>query len=358
MPGEPACRAPDDWWDGAERGGGTGGNPESEHAGAPPVKPRVLNAEPDRYSPRARAALQEVAEVVEEALDREALLRRVPDFDALIVRLAHRVDREVLAAGTRLRAVATATTGLDHVDLAAARERGVEVLSLRGEHEFLRSVSATAEHTWALLLALLRHIPAAHHAASRGEWDRDRFRGRELEGKRLGVLGLGRIGAKVADYGRAFGMEVRAYDRYLEAWPDGVGCAESLDALLAWSDVLTVHVPLNEDTRGMLGARQLARMPKGSWLVNTSRGAVVSGQDLVDALRAGHLAGAAVDVVEGETEPGGPAQDPLVRYAREHDALLVTPHVGGATAESMEKTEVFMARKLAGFLARQRTSSL
>ena len=340
MPGEPACRAPEGWWD--DDGAGVGGR----------VRPRVLNAEPDRYSPRARSVLQEAAEVVEEAVDRATLLKRVPQFDALIVRLGHRVDREVLEAGTRLRAVATATTGLDHVDLKAAKERGVEVLSLRGEHEFLRSVSATAEHTWALLLALVRRIPEAHDAASIGVWDRDRFRGHELEGKRLGILGLGRIGTKVAGYGRAFGMEVRAYDRYLEAWPDGVGRAAGLDALLASSDVLSVHVPLNEDTRGMIGAAQMARMPRGSWLVNTSRGAIVRGDDLVDALRSGHLAGAAVDVVEGETAPGGPAEDPVVRFAREHETLLVTPHIGGATAESMEKTEVFMARKLADFLAR------
>ncbi len=335
MAGEPACRAPDGWWDGGEG----------------PVKPRVLNAEPDRYSPRARALLERVAEVVEEPLDRATLLRRLPGFDALIVRLGHRVDREVLEAGTRLKAVVTATTGLDHVDLKVARERGVEVLSLRGEHEFLRTVSATAEHTWALLLALLRHIPGAHAAAVAGDWDRDRFRGRELEGKRLGIVGLGRIGAKVARYGRAFSMEVRAYDRYREEWPADVSWAASLDALLETADVLTLHVPLNEDTRGMIGAAELARLPRGAVLVNTSRGGVVRGGDLVQALRSGRLSGAAVDVVEGETAPGGPGEDPLVRYAAEATNLLVTPHIAGATAESMEKTEIFMAGKLAEFLA-------
>ena len=136
-------------------------------------RPRILNAEPDRYSPRARAALQEVADVTEEALDREGLLRALPAYDALIVRLGHRIDAQVLDAAPRLRVIATATTGLDHIDLKACRDRGVEVLSLRGENEFLRTVVATAEHTWALLLALIRRIPAASAAAARGEWNRD-----------------------------------------------------------------------------------------------------------------------------------------------------------------------------------------
>ena len=178
------------------------------------TRPRILNAEPDRYSVRARAALEEVGDVTEEALDREGLLKALPAHDALIVRLGHRVDTALLDAAPRLKVVATATTGLDHIDLKACKERGVEVLSLRGENEFLRSVVATAEHTWALLLALIRRIPAASAAVARGEWDRDAFRGRELEGKRLGILGLGRIGERVARYGQAFGMEVRGYDRY------------------------------------------------------------------------------------------------------------------------------------------------
>ena len=315
-------------------------------------RPRVLNAEPDRYSPRARATLEEIAEVTEEALDRDALLRALPGYDALIVRLGHRVDAALLDAAPRLRAIATATTGLDHIDLRAARDRGVEVLSLRGENEFLRTVVATAEHTWALLLALLRRIPSAAAAVQRGEWDRDAFRGRELDGKRLGIVGLGRIGERVARYGQAFGMEVRAYDRYREGWPDDIIRMPTLETLLETSDVLTVHVPSNEDTKGLIGRRQLSRLPAGAVIVNTARGAVVDGAAVADFIKSGRIAGAAVDVVEGETASGGVGGDPLVLAARESDHVLVTPHIGGATAESMEKTEIFMARKLADFLKR------
>jgi D-3-phosphoglycerate dehydrogenase len=315
-------------------------------------RPRILNAEPDRYSPRARAVLEEVGEVTEEALDREGLLRALPGYDALIVRLAHRVDAELLEAAPKLRVVATATTGLDHVDLKAARARGVEVLSLRGENEFLRTVVATSEHTFALLLSLLRRIPAAAAAVQRGEWDRDAFRGRELDGKRLGIVGLGRIGERVARYAQAFGMEVRAYDRYRETWPPDIIRMPTLETLLETSDILTVHVPSNEDTRGLISRRQLSRLPAGAVVVNTARGAVVDGSAVADFIKSGRIAGAAVDVVVGETGPGGLAADPLVIMAKESDRILITPHIGGATAESMEKTEIFMAGKLADFLRR------
>ena len=313
-------------------------------------RPRILNAEPDGYSSRARAELQEVADVTEEVLDREALMRALPDYDALIVRLGHRVDAPLLEAGPQLRVVATATTGLDHIDLKTAKERGVEVLSLRGESEFLRGVVATAEHTWALLLALLRRIPLASAAAKQGEWDRDAFRGRELDGKRLGIVGLGRIGERVARYGQAFGMDVCAYDPYREAWPSDLTRMPTLEALLESSDVLTVHVPLNDDTRGMIGRREVSQLPVGAVLVNTARGGVLDGAAVADSVTSGRLAGAAVDVVEGETAAGGVEGDPLVLAARATDRILVTPHIGGATLESMEKTEIFMAGKLATFL--------
>jgi D-3-phosphoglycerate dehydrogenase len=311
---------------------------------------RVLNAEPAGYAPEARAILQGVAEVTEAALPRPALLRALPDYDVLIVRLGHQVDGELLAAGRRLLAVVTATTGLDHVDEAGAARRGVAVLSLRGEAAFLRTVAATAEHTWALLLALLRRVPAAVEAVRAGGWDRDAFRGRELAGRRIGLVGLGRLGRRVARYALAFEMPVAAHDPYATDWPDDVERAGSLADLLVRSDVLSIHVPLTAETRGLVGRRELAALPVGAVLLNTARGDVVEPEGLLWALQSGHLAGAALDVLPGEREPGRAAAAALLAYARARDNLLITPHVGGATVESMARTEVFMARKLVSFL--------
>lgn len=313
----------------------------------------ILNAEPLGYSDEARRVLQRLGTLVEEPVAQEELAQRAAEADVLIVRLGLRVTREVMEAAPRLRAIVTATTGLDHVDLRAARERGVTVLSLQGEAAFLRTITATAEHTWALLLAVVRHVPEAFASVRRGEWDRDRFRGRDLRGRRLGIVGLGRIGERVAGYGRAFEMAVGAYDPYRSGWAPDVRPFGTLDALLRWSDVLSIHAPLDKQTRGLIGEPHLRLLPPGAIVLNTSRGGIVEEAALAALLASGHLAAAAVDVLAGEQVPELRERSPLLDYARTHANLLITPHLGGATLDSMARTEVFMAEKLTRFLERQ-----
>lgn len=312
---------------------------------------RILNVEPEGYCAQARAILEEIGQVTEAPLSRAEMLVQLPAYDVLIVRLAHQVDRAVLDAGARLKAVVSATTGLDHIDPEYAASKGIAVLSLRGETAFLDTVRATAEHTWALLLAVLRRIPQAAASVCTGHWDRDLFRGNELSGKRLGIVGLGRVGCKVARYGLAFGMDVAAYSMQAEPWVDGVARMPSLPALLARSDVLSIHVSLNDETEGLIGARELDLLPQGAVLINTARGRIVDEAALVEALETGRLAAAALDVVDQEREAEARNAGPLLAYARRHDNLLITPHIAGATHESMASTEVFMARKLKVFLA-------
>jgi D-3-phosphoglycerate dehydrogenase len=311
---------------------------------------RILNAEPLSYSDEARTVLKQLGELAEGPFKREELLSRLPDCEVLIVRLAHQIDQEMIEAGIHLNAIVSATTGLDHIDVDYARSKGIAVLSLQGENEFLSTISATAEHAWALLLSLLRRIPPAYTAVRAGDWNRDAFRGYELDGKRLGILGLGRIGRKIARYGLAFGMEVAAYDPYVERWVDHAQRLSGLQELLTRSDILSINVPLNVETRGLISRNELALLPAGSVLVNTSRGEIIDEVALVQALASGHLAGAALDVVAHERQPEMRTQSPLIAYARAHDNLLITPHIAGATYESMIKTEAFMAHKLAAFL--------
>ncbi|MCA9997877.1 MAG: hypothetical protein KDE56_19090 [Anaerolineales bacterium] len=311
----------------------------------------ILNAEPDNYSPAARDILQTMGEVWDKRpLTRPQLLAQLPHAHVLIVRLAHHIDAEIIQAGHQLQAIVTATTGLDHIDLAAATAQGVAVLSLRGEEQFLRTIPATAEHTWALLLALVRHIPAATAAVQRGQWNRDEFRGHDLFGKRLGIIGLGRIGNMVVRYAHAFGLHVQAYDPYLMTWPANVAQHLQLDTLLASSDIITLHIPLNSSTIKLIGARELALLPPGAWLVNTSRGAIVDESALLAALQTNQLGGAALDVLAAEVAGEITHQHPLVHYAQTHQNLLITPHIGGATRDSMAMTEIFMAQKLRRFL--------
>lgn len=311
---------------------------------------KILNTESLDYSPSAREILERFAVIEAADLQHPELFSRLSEIDALIVRLRNQIDREILDSAPHLKAIVTATTGLDHIDTAYAAERGIAVLSLKGETDFLRSIPATAEHTWGLLLALVRNLPWAYQSVLQGEWDRDRFRGRDLAGKRLGIVGLGRIGEKIARYGQAFGMKVVAYDPYRQDWLPDVERYPTLEALCHQSEILSLHMPLNEETRGMIGAQEISWLPPGALLVNTARGAVLDETALLAALETGQLGGAALDVLSDETSPTRPLTACLVEYARSHSNLLLTPHIGGATIDSMHATEIFMAQKLERFL--------
>ncbi len=321
-------------------------------------RPVILNVEPDRFSEAARGVLRSIGELREEAAgSRDALLCLAAGADVLWTRLAHRIDDGVLAAAPRLRTVVTPTTGLTHIDLEAAARRGVAVLSLRGETAFLERITATAELAWGLVLALSRRLGEAFDQTRAGGWDRDALRGRELQGATLGVLGLGRLGRMVARYGLAFRMRVLAADPAAEtAAPEGVEIVPA-DCLLAEADVVSVHASLTDASRGFLDARAFARMKPGVLFVNTARGELVDDAALRAALESGRVAAAALDVLSGEpfAGPAAPAAHPLAAYARAHpDRLLLTPHIGGATAESMAATELFMAEKLRDRLAAAR----
>ena len=309
---------------------------------------RILNVEPQGYSTKAQEILGALGELTEKPLDRAGLLKAAAECEVLISRFGHSLDKELFAAAPGLRALVSATTGLDHIDLEAAAAHGVTVLSLQGETEFLEGLSATAELAWGLLLSLSRRIPEASQSVKEGGWDRDSFRGTELRGKRLGVLGIGRLGRMVAEYGRAFGMSVAAYDHYASDWPTGVELRSAVEDLMEDAQVLSIHVPLNGETKGLIDKAMLERLPGGAVLINTARGAVVDEAALLAALGSGRLSGAGLDVVADEL-CGGPSQA-LLAYARDHDNLIITPHMGGATVESMEKAETFMAQKLARFL--------
>jgi len=311
---------------------------------------RILNVEPSDYSEEARALIMELGTLEEREMSRSELISELGSYDVLIVRLSHQIDRKLIEAGRSLLAIVTATTSLDHIDVDYALDNGIAILSLQGETKFLQSVSATAEHTWALLLALVRKIISASLDVGIGNWNRDAFKGHELCGKHLGIVGLGRIGKKVADYGQAFGMDVGAYDPFAREWKEGVWRASTLPELLGWTDVLSLHVPVNSATRGLMGKDELALLPQKAIIINTSRGQLIDEKALVEALENGRIAGGALDVISHERDAELRRKGRLLAYAKTHDNLIITPHLGGATHESMAKTEVFMARKLAHFL--------
>lgn len=310
--------------------------------------PIIFNGEPLGYSPIAREMWRVVGEYQEGDLG-DAQSDVLARTTVLIVRLARRIDARVLDRCPRLTMLVSATTGLDHIDVDLVAKRGIELLSLRGETGFLSSIPSTAEHAFGLMLALLRNIVPASASVRAGLWQRDRFRGRQLKGRRLGLVGLGRTGRMVASYAAAFGMRVSYYDPHVidqdfHRWGN-------LDELLGGCEIVSLHVHLTEQTQRIIGAPQLQTMPVGAWLINTSRGGLIDERALAAQIRSGRLAGVAVDVLDNELD--GIATSPLFQAMRDGYNILITPHLGGATIDAMHECEEFIARKAVDHIARR-----
>jgi D-3-phosphoglycerate dehydrogenase / 2-oxoglutarate reductase len=301
--------------------------------------------------------LEEVGPVSLGDLSRDELREQISEFEVVWVRLRHQVDEELIAAAPRLRVLATPTTGLNHLDLVALERRGITVVSLRGETEFLRDVRATAEHTVALMLAVLRRLPAASEHVRKGEWNRDLFRGTEIFGKMVGIIGFGRLGRLVAEYLAAFGAMVIVCDPSVD--PKTIPSQfqhVDLEDVLARSDILTLHASVSRGARPILGAEEFRLIRRGAVLINTARGELIDEAALVQALKTGRLRGAGVDVLSSEGSVRV-AEHPLVRLARERADVVVTPHIGGGTEESLAKAEIFLADKVKRLLLSDATGS-
>ena len=296
--------------------------------------PIVLVAE--ELSPAAIAQLESSFEVRHaDGADRAALFAALADADAVIVRSATRIDAEALAHAPNLRVVGRAGVGLDNVDVEAATKAGVMVVNAPTSN-----IVSAAEHATALLLAVARNVPQAMASLKAGEWKRSKFTGVEVCGKVAGILGLGRIGVLVAQRLAGFGMQVIAYDPYVPASRAaqlGVRLA-GLDELLAEADFISVHLPKNPETIGLIGDRELRLVKSSVRIVNAARGGIVDEHALALALKEGRVAGAGIDVFT--TEP--PAGSPLLEFP----SVVVTPHLGASTHEAQEKAGTQVARSL------------
>jgi D-3-phosphoglycerate dehydrogenase len=294
----------------------------------------VLVAE--ELSPAAIAQLESGFEVRHvDGSDRAALLPALADVDAVIVRSATRIDAEALAHAPNLRVVARAGVGLDNVDVDAATKAGVMVVNAPSSN-----IVSAAEHAVGLLLAAARSVPQAMASLKAGEWKRSKFTGTELYQKVAGILGLGRIGELVAQRLAAFGMRVIAYDPYVptaRAAQLGVRLV-SLEELLDQADFITVHLPKNAETTGLIGERELRLVKPGVVIINAARGGIVDEQALALALKEGRVGGAGIDVFA--TEP--PADSPLLTFPN----VVVTPHLGASTHEAQEKAGTQVARSV------------
>lgn len=320
----------------------------------PVQKYTILNLEPSDYSEKAKGDLSAEA-VYQDIESPEDFDGKIADADIVIVRLQRFLDENFFKKAKNLKAIASATTGLNHIDLEQADKRGIKILSLKGESDFLKTITPTAELHWGLLLGLMRQIGPANQSVMQGHWDRNLFLGSQLAGKTIGIIGFGRLGQIVAQYAEAFRMRVLAFDKKDFEGFQNVEFT-SLESLLQASDVISMHLSYDQSTHHFLDYERLKTCKEGSVFINSARGEVVDEKALIKLFKAGHIKGIATDVLSGEVlhaESGFPAENPIWEAAKTSDRILITPHIGGACPDAMRITEEFIADKIVQFIKTQ-----
>ena len=293
----------------------------------------------DKLAPEGIEILKKEPNVdvdVKTGLSKDELLGIIGEYEGIIIRSATKLDAEVIAKADKLRAIARAGVGIDNVDVLAASRKGVIVMNTPGGN-----TTSTAEHTLALMMALSRNVYPAARSLKDGAWDRKKYTGTQLEGKTIGVIGLGRVGETVAKRAKSLGMTVIGYDPYLAETKGkalGIETVEALEAMYPRCDYITVHTPLSDETRGIINADAIAKMKDGVRVINCARGGIIDEAALLAGLKSGKVAGAAVDVYEKE-----PPDD---RALIEHDKVLCTPHLGASTEEAQIQVAVDAAAQL------------
>ena len=311
------------------------------------MKHKILILEATEYSPSALKVYQELGSVdVFSGIHNNLCDKR--HATVLVCRLGYGLDAEYLCRFPRLQFVVSPTTGLNHIDLEYCAANQITVISLKGETGFLDSIRSTSELAFALILALVRNIVPGSKSVRRGHWNRDEFKGRELSALTLGVLGFGRIGRHIISLAKAFGMSVLGCDPYVDP-KNLIGdhvqfCTQ--DELFSIADIVTVHVDYRPENNRMITRKDFERMRPGGYFINTSRGELVSEEDIIWALEEGRLAGAGLDVLAEEQDERRLFNKKIIEYAKKNEKLIITPHLGGCTLDAMHKTELFAAEKL------------
>ena len=296
----------------------------------------VYNAEPEDYSEKAELVWKKAGfKYISGSWNN--VNKVFPWVTILIVRLGRVVNVKILNKFPDLEILISATTGLDHIDLNFVNKKGIHLVSLKGQESFLKKISSTAEHTFALLLSLIRKIPNAIQDVNDANWNRDRFKGNQLSTKSIGIIGLGRVGLMVANYAKCFGMEVYYVDPNINN--EEFIKVNSLAELVSMTDVISVHVHLDKSTERLISRDLLKSSRDGQFLINTSRGDILDEKAVVDALVSGKLAGVAVDVLSTELDD---IKNSELWKAKDDFQIIITPHIGGATYEAMWLCEEFV----------------
>jgi D-3-phosphoglycerate dehydrogenase / 2-oxoglutarate reductase len=305
---------------------------------------KILITESDGFNAEAVKLLRSNGHTVALGHHNYSSLQKViARYDCVIVRLGIEFDERMLRKASALKYIVTSTTGLNHIDEKYCHNNDIKVISLKGDTSFLRTITSTAELTWALILNVNRFITPAARAVCSGQWNRDEFIGRDIQGKTIGIIGLGRLGSMIARYGQAFGADIIYFDPHVTT--KRYKRCKTLRDLASESDIVTVHVPLSDDTESLINKSFFRHCKKGAVFINTSRGEIVNEVDLLSALTSNRLSGAGLDVLRDEVGKKNMTGS-LIKYAKNNTNLIITPHIGGATIDAMRKTEEHVVKKL------------
>lgn len=284
-----------------------------------------------------------ISDVVHVKAEKAQIAEALKTADAYLdASMKVRLTDDMIKNAQKLKIISTATTGSDHIERAELDARAIPVWTLKEDRELLNNITPAAELSWALLMACARNLPAATKHVEDGQWVREEFPGIMLNGRKLGLVGCGRIGGWMSRYAKAFGMDVIGYDPILEAFPQEIKKSE-LHEIFETCDFISIHVHLSETTTGLVTRTLLESVKSGAVFINTSRGALVDETALLDGLKSGRIGAAGLDVLEGEPQT---KDHPLVLYARDHDNLLITPHCGGFSPDAVRVVCAHAAKKI------------
>lgn len=304
---------------------------------------KILITESNGFSSKAITVLRNQFEVKTVNVEsKQELIEMISDFEVLFVRLGFSIDKEIIQKAKKLKYILTATTGLDHIDAIYFESIGGKVISLKNQTAFLGTIPSTAEHTWALLLSLIKKIPSSYHHVKNGEWNRNLFINSNLKEKKIGILGLGRVGKQVAKFARVFGMEVGFFD--IVSIKSNFKKFETPEELFKWADIVSIHIPYTVENKNFVNKELLSHFKRHSVLINTSRGGIWDEKEVAILIENGMLNGVATDVLKNELDQDSIAVNPLVLLANQNYNVIITPHIAGATKESMAMTEEFIVK--------------
>ncbi len=282
-------------------------------------------------------------------LSHEEMLKQIGDYDILIMRVNPIIDREILDAAASLKMIGVCAAGMNHIDMEYAKVKGIHVVNAAG-----LNANAVAELTFGMMLSLARKIIPSNIDVKEGHhWDRSKFVGYELRGKTLGIMGFGRVGRRVAELGKSFGMMIAAYDPYLkpEQFEAAGAKGMSVDELLKVSDFVSIHVPLTPETKYLFNSQTFSLMKDSAVILNMSRGGIVNEADMYEALKEGRIGGYATDVLENELAGSGlKGNDSFVSPLFECEKFLVTPHIGAHTLDTFHDIGIFITEKVKEFI--------